>query len=92
MYNKIKYGLLIVFLFSYVRGVFFEIHSAILGVFVSLIFIFNAFIGFSVIYCLYEDMLKIFFDTFRKMAQKCKQISHELFFCDFLGFGRLWGS
>ena len=47
---------------------------------------FKAFIGFSVIFCIYEDTLKIFFNIFRKMSQKCEHISYELFVCDFLWF------
>ena len=40
---------------------------------------FNAFIGFCVVFCIYEHVLNIFLGMSGKMSQKCEQFSYELF-------------
>ena len=41
---------------------------------------FGVFIELGVIFCIYEHFSKIFYSIFRKMSQKCEQLSYELFF------------
>ena len=53
--------------------------------FVFKIVIFIAFIGFGVIFCIYEHILKVFY-IFGKNVQKWEQFSYELFDCDLLWF------
>ena len=53
-------------------------------------FIFTAFIEFVVVFCIYEDILKMF-SHFLKNVQKCEQFSYELFFESFGDLGYFWG-
>ena len=46
-----------------------EIHFCSFGVFVLQLVTFNEFIGFGVIFCIYESILKIDFYTFRKCSE-----------------------
>ena len=52
--------------------------SVLLVSFVLSVVIFNAFIGFGVIFCINEHTLKILF-TFLENVQKCETISYEMF-------------
>ena len=61
-----EYGILI---FNKLRIVFFEyfrlfgilgMYCGVVGVF-RILFLFYAFIGFGVVFCIYEDILKVFF-------------------------------
>ena len=55
-----------------------EISSCIFGVIVLQIVIFNAFVGVSVIFCIYEHILKMCFVHLFKNVQKCEQFSYEI--------------
>ena len=54
--------------------------------FVLTIVIFTAFIGFVVFFCIYEDILKICFNMFGNISQKCEHFSYEIFFVIIYGF------
>ena len=50
-------------------GGFWEMYFCMLVCFVLYIVIFNAFIGFGVIFCIYEHILKIFLYIFEKGSE-----------------------
>ena len=57
-----------------------EMYLCIVGVFgIIICFVFNACIGSSVIFCIYEHILKMFF-TILENVQKCEQFPYEVFF------------
>ena len=74
-YENSTYNNKYVFLLSFSKMlVFDEIYFCIVGVLCTINYVFfNAFIVFGDVFCIYEHNVKIIFDIFGKMSQKCEQ-------------------
>ena len=69
-------------------------YLCVVGVFCTInCFVCNACIGFCVIFCIYEEIERYFLIVFRKMSQKCEQLSYVFVFLIIFGYvGELVGS
>ena len=91
IYNEIKFEKNDLFSKLSSFGDFWKCIFVLLVCFVLWIVIFNAFIVFCVIFCIYEDMLKILFHIFWKMSRSVNNVRTNCFFVIFWDWGDLGG-
>ena len=67
-------------------------NNCIVGVFCIINCYFNAFIRLSVVFCIYEEILKICFHIFGKMSRSVSNFRTECFFESFCDLRDLWSA